>query len=210
MYHQFASARQRSRASWLLATATLAATLVIGGARDAQGATITADYTTVADGSYPSVVLAGTTVTGSANVTSSFYAGFRGLGVGGGPIGSLDFGEALTISFGQLVQNVTLSVVDIAPVGNASLGFEAFSGVASLGFFALPTATLAPQTYDLTALAGGLSFSSFTLTVPVVGAPLGFQIQSVSYDPATVPEPSALLLVGAAVLAAYRRSGRRA
>src|ERR1017187_9051693 len=41
----------------------------------AQGGSIVADYRTIPDGTYPSITLAGTTVTGSSSVVSAFYAG---------------------------------------------------------------------------------------------------------------------------------------
>ena len=56
---------------------------------------IVVDYTTVANGNYASVVLGGTTVTGSAAVTSGVVAAFRGLGILGA--GSLGTGGDLSL-----------------------------------------------------------------------------------------------------------------
>jgi hypothetical protein len=158
------------------------------------------DYTTVADGTYPSLSLGGTTVTGSSDITSTNYAGFRGLGVkGGGADLSLDTGETMTIDFGQVVSDVLLTLVDIDPPGNVTFSFEAFNGLSSLGSFGFPAATMAPQTYDLYALTGGQNMSRFTVSVGTPSAPLGLQIQSVSFQ--AIPEPGTLTLAGLSLLA---------
>lgn len=157
------------------------------------------DYTLVADGDYASLNVGGTTVTGSAAIESAFYAGFRGLGVfGGGSTGlganySLDIGETMTINLNQLSSNVRLTLVDIDPPGNVAFSFEAFNGVVSLGTFNFPAAAGAPETYDLTTLAGGLDMSSFTVAVGSPSAPLGLQIQGVSFDSRNVPDASSTL-----------------
>lgn len=172
------------------------------------------DYTTIANGNYLSVALGGTTVTGSAGITSADYAGFRGLGVtGGGSNVSLDVNEKMTIDFAQLVSNVSLQLVDINPVGNVTFSFHAFNGLADLGSFDFPYAVSAPQTYDLTSLVNGLYMTSFTIEVEQPSPPLGLQIQGVSFDPASapVPEPSTFILLGAGLAGvAYLRKKQRA
>jgi hypothetical protein len=158
------------------------------------------DYTTVANGTYPSLNLGGTTVTGSSNITSADFAGFRGLGVvGGGNDVSLDIGETMTIDFGQVVSNVLFTLVDISPPGNVTFSFEAFNGLSSLGSFDFPAATMAPETYDLSALTGGQNMSRFTVSVGSPSAPFGLQIQSVSFQ--AIPEPGTLTLAGLSLLA---------
>lgn len=170
------------------------------------------DYTTVADGNYSSIILGGTTVTGSSDVTSTTYAGYRGLGIlGAGSLNgsdvSLDVGETMTIDFGRLVSNVLLTLVDINPPGNVTFSFEAFNGLTSLGSFAFPAASVAPEIYNLSTLVGGQDISSFIISVESPSAPLGLQIQGVSYDATSVPEPATMLLLGLGLmgLAGVRR-----
>lgn len=182
---------------------------VLGMVPIARG--ITVDYTTIANGTYPSVSLGGTTVTGSSTVTSGFYAGFQGLGItGGGADISLDVGETMTINLGMLATGVNLTFVDIDPPGNVTFGFQAFNGVTSLGSFACPYASTEPQTYNLTALAGGLSMSSFTIYVTDPSPPLGLQIQGVSFNPATVPDSaSTVALLGLTCLCLFAVAHRQ-
>lgn len=186
--------------------------VLITGFSYMAGATFV-DYTTVADGTYSSINLDGTTVTGSADVTSAYYAGFQGLGVvGGGSDVSLDTGETMTIALGQLGANVQLTVVDIDPPGNVTFSFQAFDGATSLGTFAFPYASVAPETYNLSTLAGGLSMTSFIISVGSPSAPLGLQIQSVSFNPASVPDSAstlALLGLGIVGLFSFRTTFQR-
>ena len=164
------------------------------------GFALTADYTTIADGTYSSISLAGTTVTGSSNVVSANFAGFRGLGIEGqGSLGngadvSLDVGETMFFDLGTLASNTTLTLVDIDPPGNVTFSFEAFLNSVSLGVFDFPFASTAPETFDLFALSGNQYMTDFSVSVFSPSAPLGLQIQSVSFTP--VPEPSTFLLLG--------------
>jgi hypothetical protein len=181
----------KRRVSFLLASAVVGIILTVSSMASAYSV----DYTSVADGNYTSVVLGGTTVTGSSLVTSRYFAGFRGLGIqGGGGDVSLDIGETMTIDFGQLVSNVQLTLVDIDPPGNVTFFFEAFNGLTSLGIFYFPAASTAPETYNLSTLDGGQAMSSFIISVEAPAAPLGLQIQGVSYEP--VPIPAAIWLLG--------------
>jgi hypothetical protein len=172
-----------------------------------------ADYTTIPNGTYAAISLAGTTVTGSSSVTSGLYAGQRGLGIlGAGTLGngsdlSLDVGETMTISFGQLVQGITATINDIDPPGNVTFGFNAFNGTANLGTFMFPLATVADEVYNVSALDGNLAITSFTIFVLSPSAPLGLQIQGVSYN-AAAPEPASGFLCAAAIFASclIRRS----
>jgi hypothetical protein len=189
----------------LLLSAIAAVTLGIASTASA----IYVDYTLVADGDYATLNYGGTTVTGSAAVESATYAGFRGLGVvGGGANYSLDTGETMSINLNQLSSNVRLTLVDINPPGNVTFSFEAFNGLASLGTFSFPAAIMAPETYDLTTLAGGLDMSRFTVAVGSPSAPLGLQIQGVSFDSSgTVPDAGStltLLSLGCATLGMLR------
>ena len=93
------------------------------------------------------------------------YAGYRGLGIlGAGSLNgsdvSLDVGETMTIDFGRLVSNVLLTLVDIDPPGNVTFSFEAFNGLTSLGSFAFPAASVAPEIYNLSTLVGGQDMST--------------------------------------------------
>ena len=176
----------------------------------ARAGDVVADYTTIPDGQAPSFMLAGPTVTASAAVTSGTVAGNRGLGVLGGTFPpnsnfSLDEGETLTIDYGQLVTDVTLRLVDIESAGNVTYAFEAFDGAMSLGVFPVPLHQTEIETKDLTALAGGASFTRITLE-PTQSAPAGLQIQQTTYTP--IPEPSSLMAVGWACLTclAFRRN----
>ena len=155
------------------------------------------DYTTVANGTYAAVNLGGTTVTGSSTVTSDEFAGFRGLGItGGGSDGSVDPFETITIDFGVLATNATVQINDVDPVGNVAFSFRAFDGATELGVFAFPAASVHAQTFDLFALSGGLSMTSFRIELSA-SAPLGLQIQAVSFDAVNgVPEPGTLALIG--------------
>ena len=181
----------------------------------AMAGSITADYRTIPDGTGASVTLAGTTVTGSNLIVSALYAGYRGLGIeGGGTLGngsdpSLDVGETMTIDFGRLVTNTTAMINDISPVGNVTFGFTAFNGGINLGTFMIPAATVPEQVYDLLTLDGNQPMTKFTIFVQSPSAPLGLQIQGVSYDP--VPEPATGLLCGPFILVGYflRRLWRR-
>lgn len=194
-----------SKSKTLAAIAT--AVFVLFGVSTANAGAIVADYTTLADGQAASFNLAGTTVTGSSDVVSSSFIGERGLGIaGGGNDRTLDAGESLTIDYGQLVTNVTLTAHDIPTVGNVIYEVEAFDGLTSLGAFELPVHSSAVETNDLSALFGGLSFSSITVTC--VGGfncqensrQLGIQILSTSFDLAptvvAVAEPGTLALLG--------------
>jgi hypothetical protein len=159
---------------------------------------IVVDYTTVADGTYGSVSLGGTTVTGSSTITSGSLAGFRGLGItGGGGSISLDLGETMTIDFGVLATNATVTINDIDPLGNVTFGFRAFNGATDLGLFGFPIASSFSQVFDLFALSGGLNMTSFRIEL-TASAPRGLQIQGVSFDAllTTVPEPGTLALLG--------------
>jgi hypothetical protein len=170
---------------------------------------VTADYTTIPDGQAPSFSLGGTTVTGSANVSSGTLASFRGLGIvgpgtSGGSDLSLDLGETMSINYNTLVTNVTLRVVDIDPPGNVDYRFEAFNGATSLGIFPVPAHVNGAETKDLTALAGGISFTRITLS-ETASAPLGLQIQRTDFT--IIPEPTGTLLacVPIGLLACRRR-----
>jgi hypothetical protein len=168
------------------------------------GGAISADYTSIADGCAGSFSLGGTTVSGSNNVCSGAYAGFRGLGVqGGGSDLSLDLGETMTIDFGQLVNHVTLTLVDVDPPGNVTFAFEAFNST-SLGNFSFPLVAVNPTTFNLDTLDGGLSLTRFVISISA-SAPLGLQIQGTSYDAAT-PEPATSALIGVGLgLLCFRR-----
>lgn len=171
---------------------------------------ISIDYTLISDGDYASLNYGGTTVTGSGLIESASYVGFRGLGVvGGGADFSLDTGETMTIDLNQFSSNVRLTVVDINPPGNVTFSFEAFNGLVSLGTFNFPAASAAPQTYDLTSLAGGLNMSRFTVAVGSPSAPLGLQIQGVSFDSASVPDGGMTLLMLGSVLSGMALLRRR-
>jgi len=178
----------------------------------AQAGSIIADYRTIPNGTYGSISLAGTTITGSSSVTSDLYAGFRGLGIlGAGSLGngsdtSLDVGETMTINFGQLVTNTTATINDIAPVGNVTFGFTAFRGSTNLGNFVFPLATVQEQIYNISALDGNQPITRFTIFVQSPSAPLGLQIQAVSFD--AVPEPATGFLCGAVIIAGYFISRR--
>jgi len=166
--------------------------------------TIVADYTTLATGTSASVVLNGTTVTGTSSVVS--ISGL-GLGIlGGGDNSSLDLGETMTVNFSQLVTNVTLTAQDINPPGNVTYAFTAFNGATNVGIFSIPLHVSEIQTHDLTTLSFGTPFSSFTLSLSA-SAPLGLRIRAVSYDVAAtaVPEPAsfALLSIGVISMAGY-------
>jgi hypothetical protein len=166
------------------------------------------DYTTIPDGTALSFSLGGTTVTGSANVVSAYYAGYRGLGIrGGGSDMSLDLGETMTIDYHELVTSVTLDVVDIDPPGNVRYSFEAFNGSESLGVFAIPPHLVGAETKDLSALDGYEPFTKITLSLSVA-PPLGLQIQGTAFT--AVPEPPSLVsaglgLVGLALAVCWRR-----
>ena len=176
---------------------------------------VVVDYTSVADGNYASVSLGGTTVTGSDDVTSGEYFGFRGLGIAGSPTGlselSLDFLEVMSIDFGTAVGAASLSIVDIDPVGNILFEFEAFDGITSLGTFALSAASSAPQSYDLFAGTGLSQFTSLSLRVLTssVDVPLGLQLQGLTYQPSAVPVPAAIWLFGTALIGLAGFSKRR-
>lgn len=187
-----------------IAASAAAALIMTCTASGAQAGAIVADYGSLADGTAASISLAGTTVTGSADVTVSSYLGHRGLGVVGTHPSSLDRGETLTIDYGQLVTNVTLTAYDIPAVGNAGYQFTAFDGLAGLGTFDIPLQTLEVETNDLTSIAGGLAFSRIMLAC-VSGAAcdgsqtatLGILVQQTSYDPASnIPEPGTMALFG--------------
>jgi hypothetical protein len=168
---------------------------------------VVVDYTTVSDGTYTSVSLGGTTVTGSAEVTSGAFAGFRGLGIlgGGGPFSlpgagtlTLDPTETMSIDFGSIVNAATVTIVDVDPVGNVNFQFEVFNGDTSLGVFTFPLASTAPQTYDLFALSSVSQMSRFTISL-AASAPIGLQIQRVSFN--VVPIPAAFWLFVSALAA---------
>lgn len=173
----------------------------------AEAGSIVADYRTIPDGIYPLISFAGTTVTGSSSIDSALFAGFRGLGItgagslGGGSDQSLDAGETMTIDFGQLVTNTTAMINDIDPVGNVTFGLTAFRGTMNLGDFMFPAAAVQEQVYNVSALAGNQPITRFTICVQSPSAPLGLQVQGVSYD--AVPEPATGFISGAAIIAAY-------
>lgn len=206
------------RFSERFATAGAVAAMILSITSTASA--IVVDYTTVADGNYLSLALGGTTVTGSAAVTSRSLAGFRGLGIlgtgslGNGGDSSLDTGESMAFDLGQLASNVALTLVDIDPPGNVTFSFQAFNGASSLGTFSFPPANATPETYNLSTLAGGQSMSRFVVSVGSPSAPLGLQLQRVSFDAATATVPdggSTLLLLGVAILgmgSLKRRFGR--
>jgi PEP-CTERM motif len=175
-------------------------------------ASSTIDYTTIPAGTYTSISLGGTTVTGSSDVVSATY-GFTGLGVLGGEVGpsdmSLDQGETMTIDLGTLATNVMLTLVDVEPVGNVSFAFTPFKGAMSLGTFAFPPVVVAPETFNLTSLAGGSALRSFTLSVQQ-SPPLGLQIQAVSFTPVPEPASLSLLALGLVGLGARRWRQRKA
>ena len=107
----------------------------------------------------------------------------------------------MSFDLGQLASNVMLTLVDIDPPGNVTFSFQAFNGASSLGTFNFPSANAAPETYNLSTLAGGQSMSRFVVSVGSPSAPLGLQIQGVSFNAATVPDGgSTLLLLGGAIL----------
>ncbi|HBY62046.1 MAG TPA: hypothetical protein DEH78_19675 [Solibacterales bacterium] len=169
---------------------------------------IIADYTGVADGCSANVALNGTTVTGSAAVCAGSVVGVRGLGIaGGGSDLGLDLGETMTINFGVLATNVTIRIWDVEPAGNVTFGFTASNDGGVIGFFSLPNLVVNPTTFNLSAIVGQ-AFSEITLSSSV-SAPIGLQIQEVTYDGA-VPEPGTLAFfaLGLAGLA-IGRSRRR-
>lgn len=188
--------------------AVTTAVFVMFGVSTANAGAIVADFTTLADEQAASFNLAGTKVTGSSDVVSSSFIDQRGLGIAGrGNDRTLDEGESLTIDYGQLVTNVTLTANDIPTVGNVIYQVEAFDGLTSLGAFELPVHSSQIETNDLTALFGGLSFSSIAVTC--VGGfncqensgQLGIQIQATSFDVVppvvvAVAEPGTLALLG--------------
>ena len=190
----------------LAAVAT--AVFVVVGASTANAGAIVADYTTLADGQAASFNLAGTTVTGSGNVVSGSISGQRGLGIaGGGSDNTLDSGETLTIDYGQLVTNVTLTIHDIPLVGNVFYQVTAFNSLGAIAVLGLPLHTSQIETFNLTPLFFGESFSR--LTIACVSGPacpatpssaLAIQIQATSYDIAepviAVAEPGTLALLG--------------
>lgn len=171
------------------------------------------DYTTVANGTYSSVSLGGTTVTGSSgSIGSGSIGSLRGLGtVGGGSNVSIDSGETLTIAYGGEVNNVTVSLVDVEPVGNSSISFTAFDGATSLGLFTLPTATTAPETFDLSSFISNHELTSVVFGGVPSSPPIGFQLTGTSFTPVAspVPEPSSLVMLGTGIFSAAGLRFRR-
>ncbi len=174
------------------------------------------NYTVVPDTStagIPSVSLGGTIVTGSSNVTSGALGGSRGLGISGGTFPptsdySLDLTETMTINYQQLVTNVTADFYDIDPAGNVTYRFEPFNNATSLGIFPIPIHSTNLETKNLTALSGGLAFTSVRFN-STVSAPAGLKLVATTFD--AVPEPTTFLLsllTGCFVLATPARGVR--
>ena len=172
----------------------------------AHAGSIIADYTSLPDtgaAGVPLLSLAGTTVTGSANVAIGVPNESRGVGVVSGtstPASnfSLEGFETLTIDYGQLVTNVTVDFWDVSPPGNVTYGFEAFNGANSLGTFAIPLHVSNLQTSNLTALSGGLNFTKVTFSVSSAPS-IGITMHNTTFDH-VVPEPGSMVLFGLGAL----------
>ncbi len=179
-----------------LAAVAMAATLAAGAA---SAAPVNINFANVGTHTAPSLTFGDVTLTGSDDV---HILNLNGLGIGNSVVNN---GEWITFTFSSLVNNVSL-LVGLAGGGSAAApaGLRTVEVFDGLGNLLGSQDQVLTGTFDISAIVGGESFLSFTMTASPTTS---FRIAGLSYEVAPIPLPAgAPLLLGAlAALALLRR-----
>ncbi len=186
------------------------ATVAVFAAGAASAAPVNISFSSAPTQSGASLTFEDVTITGSDTVYNLFL---NGLGIVNSVVSN---GQSITFSFSQLVDNVSISI-GVAGGGSAGVtaGLRTVDVFDNLGNLLGSEGQSLTGTFDISAIAGGASLSSFTMTASPTTT---FRITQLSYElapmpeaPAPIPLPAgAPLLLGAlGALALIRRRAKK-
>lgn len=189
------------------------ATVAVFAAGAASASPVNINFAGSATQSGASLAFEDVTITGSDTVYNLFL---NGLGIVNSAVNN---GESITFSFGQLVDNVSISIgvasrntdvdplpllgqrtVDVFDAGGNLIGSHVQGNVGE---------------FDISAIAGGQSLSYFTMTADLNTSfritQLGYELAPLPETPAPIPLPAAatLLLGALGALALIRRRPKK-